>query len=131
MIVTGISMLLLGKLITIAEPVEWNNNFYRQGRGGTLLHGGIALLWTALFMAVAQLKTSNLFFKLLDFVSRHITLIYVLQWLVIMWMFPLFDYNKLTLGPSLFAVMVTSILSFSVAWLFTLKPSLKKHSYEI
>lgn len=126
MIVTGISMLLLGKLITIAEPAEWNNNFYRQGRGGTLLHGGIALLWTVLFMGVAQFKTSNLFFKLLDFVSRHITMIYVLQWLVIMWMFRLFGYNKLALGPSLFAVLVTSILSFSLAWLFTLKPSLKK-----
>lgn len=131
MILTGISLLILGKLITFAEPVEWNSNFYRQGRGGTLWHGGIALLWTALFMGVAQLKTTNPFFRLLDFVSRHITIIYVLQWIIIMWMFRLFGYNSLTLFPSLFALLVTSTLSFTLAWLFTRKTHQKKHSHEI
>ncbi len=131
MVLAGILLLVLGKLMTIAEPVEWNNNFYRQGRGGTLFHAGVALLWTALFIRIAELKTSNLFFRLLDFVSRHITIIYVLQWIIIMWMFGLFGYNRLTLAPSLFALLVTSILTFSLAWLFTKRPSSKKHSYEI
>jgi hypothetical protein len=131
MILTGILLFVLGKLMTITEPVEWNANFYRQGRGGTLFHAGVALLWTALFIGIAQLKTSNLFFRLLDFVSRHITIIYVLQWIIIMWMFRLFGYNRLTLAPSLFALLVTSILSFSLAWLFIKRPSSKKHSYEI
>jgi len=61
MILTGILLLVLGKLMTVTEPVEWNDNFYRQGRGGTLFHAGVALLWTALFIGIAQLKTSNLF----------------------------------------------------------------------
>lgn len=125
-ILTGILMITLGKLITTREPLEWNTNFYRQGRGGTLLHGGIALLWTALFIGIAQLKTSNLFFRLLNFASRHITIIYVLQWIIIMWMFRLFGYNSLTLVSSLFALLVTSILSFALSWLFTQTPSLKK-----
>ncbi len=130
MITTGILLILLGRFLALKEPVEWNTNFYRQGRGGTLLHSGIALLWTSLFIGFAHLKTSNLFFKLLEFVSKHITIIYVLQWIIIMWMFQLFGYNQLSLLPSLFAVFVTSSLSFSIAWLLAKKSSLKKHSYE-
>ncbi|MCH5719930.1 lysine N(6)-hydroxylase/L-ornithine N(5)-oxygenase family protein [Niabella hibiscisoli] len=125
MISAGVLVIILGKFLMLYEPVEWNDNFYRQGRGGTLLHSGIALLWTSLFIGFAHLKTSNLFFKLLEFVSKHITIIYVVQWVIIMWMFLIFGYNQLPILPSLFAVFVTSTLSFSIARLLTKKPSLK------
>lgn len=126
----GSLLVVLGKLLVLKEPVDWNDNFYRQGRAGTLFHGGIALLWTALFIGIAYFKTSNPFFKLLEFVSRHITMIYVLQWIIIMWMFRLFGYNRLALVPSLGAMLITSILSFGITWLLTKIVHSKKHNYE-
>lgn len=116
-IVTGIFFIILGKLLLFTEPVDWRNNFYRQGRGGTLLHGGIALLWTTLFVGIAYLKADNPFFKLLHFLSKHITTIYVLQWIIIMWMFKIFGYNSLGLYQSIIASIITSILSFGITWL--------------
>ncbi|ULT40978.1 hypothetical protein KRR40_40715 [Niabella defluvii] len=128
-IATGLLLIIAGKLLISTEPVNWNNNFYRQGRGGTLLHSGISLLWIALFIGIAYLKTDNAFLKLLNFLSRHITAIYIVQWIVIMWIFRVYGYNSLGLLPSLMAALISSILSFGITWLLA-KRLTSKTKYE-
>jgi hypothetical protein len=128
-IATGLLLIIAGKLLISTEPVNWNNNFYRQGRGGTLLHSGISLLWIALFIGIAYLKADNAFLKLLNFLSRHITAIYIVQWIVIMWIFRVYGYNSLGLLPSLMAALISSILSFGITWLLA-KRLTSKTKYE-
>ncbi|MCH5599510.1 heparan-alpha-glucosaminide N-acetyltransferase domain-containing protein [Niabella ginsengisoli] len=115
LLIAGITMLLSGWLLTNVEPVAWQQTFYRLGRGGTLMHGGIVLLWLALFLWLAKHFKQNHFFSLLDWLSRSITIIYLLQWVVVFWMLPLFGYNRLSLLSSLTALLITSVVSFGTA----------------
>jgi surface polysaccharide O-acyltransferase-like enzyme len=116
-VVLGSVLILTGLLISLTEPVSWNTNFYRVGRGATLWHSGLVLIWVALFLFLSKLIKRSWIFSLLEYLSRHITFIYVAQWVIILWLFPLFGYNELDLIPTLLALILTSVLSFSLLWL--------------
>lgn len=107
---------ITGQLLISIEPAAWTNNFYRQGRGGMLLHGGIVLFWIALFMAIARLKKPQWFFGLLDFCSKNITILYVVQWIIIMWTFRFWGYHQLNLKESIMSIFIVTVLSFCFTW---------------
>ncbi|HAO07641.1 MAG TPA: hypothetical protein DCQ50_11755 [Chryseobacterium sp.] len=116
--IAGWLLVLGGYYITQYEPNSWNLTFYRLGTGGTIMHGGIVLLWLALFIWLPLVIRNNFFFRLLSWVSKHITVIYLVQWVVIIWMLPLFGYNQLNILKSLLAVFTTSTISFTLPLLF-------------
>jgi len=116
--ILGWFLILGGYYITQYEPSSWNITFYRLGTGGTIMHGGIVLCWLALFLLLPVFIKNNLFFRLLKWLSKNITIIYLLQWVVIMWMLPAFGYNHLNLFESILALIVTSIISFATPHLF-------------
>lgn len=114
--IVGWFLVLGGYYITQYEPSSWNLTFYRLGTGGTIMHGGIVLCWLALFLLLPVFIKNNFFFRLLKWLSKNITVIYLSQWIVIIWVLPLFGYNHLRLFESILALLVTSAISFSIPY---------------
>ncbi|AYD47405.1 heparan-alpha-glucosaminide N-acetyltransferase domain-containing protein [Arachidicoccus soli] len=113
----GLVLVFIGKLIIPFEPIEWETDFYRLGPGGTLYHAGIAFMWLCLcYLSVKYIKGSW-FFTLLTWLSKHITAVYCVQWIVIFWLSPLFSYHHLGLFGSLFSILFTTVLSFSLVYM--------------
>jgi len=116
--IVGSFAILGGYYLTLHEPFSWNQTFYRLGTGGTIMHSGLVLAWLALFLLIPEFTKDNFFFRLIKWLNKDITVIYLLQWIVIMWMLPAFGYNHLTLFESILALLVTSAISFSIPYLF-------------
>lgn len=113
----GLVMLVAGKIIMGFEPAAWNVSFYRTGPGGTLHHLGIVLIWLFLCESVVTFFKQNLFIQFLTWLSRHITLIYFVQWIVVLWLLPVYQYHELGLSLSVFALIINSALSFGIVFL--------------
>ncbi|MFT4094931.1 MAG: hypothetical protein QM640_14960 [Niabella sp.] len=125
--VMSVLLIVGGFAISAVEPSEWNSNFYRLGTGGTLFHLGAAIAWMVLFIFLAQKIRVNIYFSFLEGLSSRITLVYFLQWIIIIWLIPLFGFNTLGLKMSLAAVAANTVASFSLAYHFeTLKYRLSK-----
>lgn len=107
-----------GLVLATFEPVKWNSNFYRLGPGGTLFHLGAVMLWIALFVWAAKKTPANAFFRLLSWLSNHITVVYFTQWILIMWLLPVFGYEQLSVSETLFTILLTSFISFSIPALY-------------
>lgn len=108
----GISLILFGYLLEQTEPMEWRSSFYRPGRGGTLWHTGVVIFWIAMFIMLSKAIKNSKAFSILQYLSKHITVIYITQWIIILWMFPIFGYNNLRFAETLGAIIITSLLSF-------------------
>ncbi|ANH80012.1 hypothetical protein A8C56_02585 [Niabella ginsenosidivorans] len=120
----ALGLALTGYVVMLTEPADWQTEFYRLGRGGTVFHVGLALGWVWLFIVLAKKVRGNYLFGLLQWLSDHILLFYMLQWIVIFWSFPLFGYNRLRLLSSLLALCTTTGVSCLILF-FTL-PVFKK-----
>jgi uncharacterized membrane protein len=104
---TGIAMVLFGEIAAyFGLP---STSFYRTRPAETAIHVGIVLIWLWIWEGLAIYVKSNAFYRLLQFTSRHITLIYFIQWPLICWLLPLFGYQQLT-GWASFSVAVTVTL---------------------
>ncbi|HEX7755889.1 MAG TPA: heparan-alpha-glucosaminide N-acetyltransferase domain-containing protein [Niabella sp.] len=120
----ALGLIVTGYAIALMEPADWQTEFYRLGRGGTLLHIGWALGWVWLFVVLAKRVLNNYLFRLLQWLSDHILLFYMLQWIVIFWCFPLFGYNNIGLIPSILVLCATTGASCLI--LFFIVTVLKK-----
>lgn len=114
--IVGWFLILGGYYLTLREPSSWNLTFYRLGTGGTIMHGGIVLCSLALFLLLPVFIKNNFFFRLLKWLSKNITVIYLSQWIVIMWILPVFGYNHLNLFESIIALLLTTAISFSIPY---------------
>lgn len=112
----GLYLVIFGKTTTSFEPETWGNNFYRLGPGETLYHSGIALLWLCLCNLAVRIINATYFMQLLSWLSKHITMVYFIQWIVIFWLSPFFSYHQLGLGGTLFSIAFVTALSFGIAW---------------
>ncbi len=72
-------------------------DFYRPCPGDTIYHAGIAMAWLAVWDWISKGIKSNVFFRILQFLSRHITIVYFIQWLMICWALPFIGYQTLGL----------------------------------
>jgi hypothetical protein len=117
-IITALLILIAGFVLTFFEPADWHTNFYRLGPAGTLIHLGAVLIWIALFVLAVTKMPDNYFFRFLFWLSNNITIIYFTQWIVIMWMLPVFGFEQLGFSASLLAILFTSITSFFIPALY-------------
>lgn len=75
-------------------------DFYRTRPTDTIFHIGIVLLWLQLFHGLSGKIMSNPIFILLTFCSKHITVIYILQWILICWCMAFTGYMELSFFPT-------------------------------
>lgn len=72
--------------------------FYRTAPADTIFHVGFVLLWLAIFHWLSKKLRSNQLFSLLTFCSKHITAIYIIQWILICWCMAFAGYLQLDMA---------------------------------
>lgn len=114
-VVTGIVLILSGKIIWRYEPGSWHMTFFRAGWGGTVFHNGITIVWICLFYFIRKNIPGNILFRFFEWCSNHITSIYLIQWCIIMWLLLLVGYEKSGIVESLVLIAGTSVVSLFLA----------------
>jgi|SRR6185312_5952686 len=113
---TGVGLIVLGEVVAYFQAPTLS--FYRTRFGDTAVHLGIVLVWLWVWEGVATYVKPNAGFRLLTFASRHITLIYLIQWPIICWLVPLFGYQHLggwlsfdvAFGMTLLSLLLTLLI---------------------
>jgi uncharacterized membrane protein len=104
----GAGVLLLGCIAREIPGLLGSLDFYHMGSADTAIHIGIALMWLFLCRLCILNIRPNPFFRGLYYMSRHITRIYILQWILIFWLMGLIGYQKLGLVPSIFCMLLVN-----------------------
>lgn len=118
----GLILLLLSCAPWMPYAKEFNASFYRTFPSGSFYHIGIVLVWLYLahWLSKCCADRHRLFFGFFTFLSRNITLVYIVQWGLICWTFLFFDFRELGTGWSIvlavsmavFTVIDTAIIAF-------------------
>ena len=112
----GITLMITGKLLCISGFTLSCDNFYKTGAGGTLYHLGLVLLWLYLVHLAVKHLPSNRFFNLLEWLSRNITAVYIIQWICVFWMIGLGGYHRLGIMSSIIYICFISIFVFGFVY---------------
>ena len=118
----GTLLIITGKLICLFFPGPDCENFYRTGIGGSLYHIGFVLVWLFLIHLVVRYLPANHFCKLLEWLSRQITVVYFIQWILIFWLTGIWGYHSLGLVASLVYLILLSAFVFFLTKLLTQNP---------
>ncbi|MGS2740743.1 heparan-alpha-glucosaminide N-acetyltransferase domain-containing protein [Sinomicrobium sp. M5D2P17] len=117
-------MLWAGALfIAIGAPLvflyeEYNyNDFYHMGPGGVIYFGG----WTLVFLWIIHklfLKSgNNICIRIVQYSSKNLTSLYVIQWVLISWGKGVFGYRQNQMLTVFILIIFFIILTFSVQFL--------------
>ncbi|MGC4233249.1 MAG: heparan-alpha-glucosaminide N-acetyltransferase domain-containing protein [Niabella sp.] len=116
--VIGLILLLEGWIEQISFKTINPHGFYRTPFPETCWHLGIVLLALSMWYWISKRAKDNLFFHLLTYSSKNITLLYFIQWVMICWLLPVFGFRRLDTFHSamVMAVMTadTYILAFFI-----------------
>jgi len=118
----GIALLIFSLALPATPPTKEWLAFYRTGPADTIFHIGFILLWLALIQWLSVKWKVGPLFRLLEFSSQNITIIYLVQWILICWCMGITGYLQLNFQATiiwLFAVSVaTFLLTFIVKKLY-------------
>lgn len=99
--ISGIGIMIISFCFPATTTITVWLSFYRTEPADTLFHVGFILLWLSLFHWLHKKIPANPVFKLLNFCSKHITSIYIVQWILICWCMVFTGYLQLTLVNSI------------------------------
>src|SRR5579862_1172304 len=122
----GWVLIIAGAIVKCIVPIIPARSFYRTYADDTMIHLGIVLLTLSVWEWISKNVTPNDFFDALGYMSRNITAIYIIQWVVIFWMLPLFSYHGLSIEATLLAIGATSFLTMRIFLFFRRKPKTVK-----
>lgn len=118
---------IIGTLLTVGGflgeylyQVQYLAGFYRTPPAATMWHIGIVLLSIYIWHLLDTYLQRNYFFQLLEFSSRHITSIYILQWVMICWYLPIFGFRQLDLFYSGIAMLAMTLNTYLLCLTFQL-----------
>lgn len=115
MVKTGMFFILLGSTISLFSIEYHFGDYHRSGIGGIIFTTGFILIWLPLWHCIQKLIKKNIIFYYLTFLSKNITAIYFIQWILIGWGMLLFDTNKQCAVTNIFQIIaVTFITSITV-----------------
>jgi hypothetical protein len=120
----GALMLIAGLTFDQLYPVHDTAGFYRTRPAATIWHTGIVLITLFAWHLISHQYKTNLFFRLLNYSSRHITMLYFVQWTLTFWLLPIFGYHTLNTISSAFMMLAISINTYLLTFSFQL---LKQH----
>lgn len=107
--VAGIILVIGGVLRQIADPIVNPDGFYRTPASATFFHLGIVLVCLCCWYYIAMIIKNNLFFDVLNYSSKNITIIYFVQWGLICWLLPVFGFRELDTVHSAMVMTVTTV----------------------
>jgi len=108
-------------LIGIRVIFDWlypnmpQRTFYRTYPVDTASHLGIVLLALYFWDLLYRYVKPNHFFRVLRYSSRHITLIYLIQWIVISLFLPLTGYQTLGLGATTLVIILVTVAVYFIS----------------
>lgn len=108
---SSVLVLLLTIRLGKKENSCLKENFYRQGPSGTLQH----LASAGLFVSLCGAFQPGRFLSLL---SRNVTSNYMIQWVLVFWLMPLFGYAKLNMRKCVQAGSVNTMLTVLLTYCF-------------
>lgn len=86
MLFVGLAFIAVGGILNFSNPEYHFGDYYHLGPGGSILLLGTNLVLYWLINIVVHLfKENNSVFNLLIFCSKHVTSLYVIQWVLINW----------------------------------------------
>ncbi|MDO8827564.1 heparan-alpha-glucosaminide N-acetyltransferase domain-containing protein [Methylophaga sp.] len=107
----GLALLLVGTLLTLSNMDFHYPYFLRSGPGATIWISGFVLLWLGICRFVVENIALNRVVELLFFWSKHVTAIYILQWIIIGWGLMAVGVQQLSFINTLLAMFVVILLS--------------------
>lgn len=113
----GCSILIVGIVVSKVSPISWEGDFYRSGPGRSIYQIGFVMLWLCVMRFSVKRFPNSFFNRLLAYCSRHITEIYIIQWVIIGWGIGSAGYHDLGLTASILALATTTLLSFGITLL--------------
>jgi uncharacterized membrane protein len=112
-------ILIASRILLISIPVNTlPSAFYRTGSLDTIFHIGVVLVALSCWDWVSNNVKQNHFFRLLTYLSENITQVYIIQWILICWLFPFFGYQTLGLFSSLCTIILNSFLTLAISFLW-------------
>jgi hypothetical protein len=94
---TGFAFIVISIVFPATTTITAWPSFYRTEPADTLFHLGFVLVWLSLVHWISKKVRINYFFRLFNFCSRHITIIYLIQWILICWCMAFTGYMQLNL----------------------------------
>jgi len=113
----GMIVIIISCLFPATKPQGDWPIFYRTELPDTIFHLGFVMAWMGVAHWISRKIPSNHFFLFLAFCSRHITSIYIIQWLLIFWGMAFTGYLTLGFASTFLFMGMSSILTFFLAWL--------------
>jgi len=123
LLVAGITLLILGVLVSYCSPAHWDKDFYRSNPGRTIYQTGFLCGWIYFAWRLVPILHSTVLGKLLEFCSRHVLLLYCLQWIIIGWGLAFAGYHELNIFQSLYAVFITTALTLAATAIVSMRPA--------
>lgn len=90
----GVTLLLLGTVITLSDPKFHLGDYFHSGPGGVMGMTGLVLTWVAVCHWLVQRVKANPIFKLFYFWSARVTTVYCAHWIIIGWGVGIFGYHQ-------------------------------------
>lgn len=92
--ILGFLMLAAGIVITCTDIEFHYGDYYRSGPGAIIWMSGFVVVWLFLCEKVVEKTPDNKVFQLLYYWSKHITVVYFAQWMIIGWGDAIFPYME-------------------------------------
>jgi surface polysaccharide O-acyltransferase-like enzyme len=90
--------------------------FYRTEPADTLFRLGFVLLWLAIFHWLYKKIPANPVSSLLTFCSKHITAIYIIQWILICWCMAFTGYLQLNFPQTICWMLAITIITLLLTY---------------
>lgn len=114
----GAILLLTGLITEALFPVEYSAGFYRTPPAATLWHIGIVLVTLYAWHGISSRFRDNLFFRLLTYSSKNITTLYIIQWVMICSMLPIFGYRELDITTSAIVMAAMTLNTYLLTFTY-------------
>lgn len=114
------AILIATGMLFIHFSIVSSESFYRTGPAATVVHTGIVLAWLAVWHWIAKWLRQNWFFDLLVYLSKNITAIYFIQWMVIFWLLPVVGYQTMDMVRTVIMILFVTISTFCICYFIRL-----------
>lgn len=114
----GAILFLSGIILAKIKHFNQKSNYYRLGPAATLKHISFTYIILAIFGLNQNKFQNNNFRGLLKFLSTNITRYYKIQWILIVWLMPIFKYGKNNVLKTAFAGLLNTYLAIRLTKYF-------------
>lgn len=122
--IIGLPSLLIGGGLCFWYP-EYNfGNFFHLGPGGVIYLAGINLVLVWGIDRLVSQETNNRVTQALEYLSRRVTTIYIIQWVLICWGMSVIGFQTLNPWQTAAMMPVMLVITLATQWMLEKSPAL-------